>query len=154
MFLWAWEFCHFRITCIKASWNIKIWLHHHYIRLWQISGTTQGSDALLYILNNILKVQVLFNLNLHILKTARPFYFQNYSFTRLPTQLLQSVVVHKTTTINNTEKNKQNNSKNAQNRNRTGTEFNFRRILSPVRLPVPPPGQKWERKDSNLRKQC
>ena len=30
---------------------------------------------------------------------------------------------------------------NARNRNRTGTGFNSRRILSPVRLPVPPPGQ-------------
>ena len=29
----------------------------------------------------------------------------------------------------------------AQGRNRTGTEFNLRRILSPVRLPISPPGQ-------------
>ncbi len=27
---------------------------------------------------------------------------------------------------------------NARNRNRTGTGFNSRRILSPVRLPIPP----------------
>ena len=34
----------------------------------------------------------------------------------------------------------------ARNRNRTGTGFNSRRILSPVRLPVPPPGLRycWE----------
>ncbi len=49
--------------------------------------------------------------------------------------------------------------KNARNRNRTGTGFNSRRILSPVRLPVPPfehnfKIKNWERKDSNLRKQC
>ena len=29
----------------------------------------------------------------------------------------------------------------AQGRNRTGTDFEVRRILSPVRLPVSPPGQ-------------
>ncbi|SCM79955.1 hypothetical protein KL86SPO_30174 [uncultured Sporomusa sp.] len=27
----------------------------------------------------------------------------------------------------------------AEDRNRTGTEISFRRILSPLRLPVPPP---------------
>ena len=27
----------------------------------------------------------------------------------------------------------------AEDRNRTGTKFDLRRILSPVRLPVPPP---------------
>jgi hypothetical protein len=31
---------------------------------------------------------------------------------------------------------------NAENRNRTGTVVTYRRILSPVRLPVPPPRQK------------
>ena len=30
----------------------------------------------------------------------------------------------------------------AENRNRTGTVVTYRRILSPVRLPVPPPRQK------------
>jgi hypothetical protein len=30
----------------------------------------------------------------------------------------------------------------AQNRNRTGMAIASRRILSPVRLPIPPPGQK------------
>ena len=30
-------------------------------------------------------------------------------------------------------------SHNAENRNRTGTVVTYRRILSPVRLPVPPP---------------
>ncbi len=29
--------------------------------------------------------------------------------------------------------------KNAEDRNRTGTDITIRRILSPVRLPVPPP---------------
>ena len=29
----------------------------------------------------------------------------------------------------------------AENRNRTGTVVTYRRILSPVRLPVPPPRQ-------------
>ncbi len=29
--------------------------------------------------------------------------------------------------------------KNAEDRNRTGTVITYRRILSPVRLPVPPP---------------
>ncbi len=35
---------------------------------------------------------------------------------------------------------------NAENRNRTGTVVTYRRILSPVRLPVPPPRQSRERK--------
>ena len=34
----------------------------------------------------------------------------------------------------------------AEDRNRTGTEISFRRILSPLRLPVPPPRHKiWRR---------
>ena len=42
---------------------------------------------------------------------------------------------------------------NAENRNRTGTVVTYRRILSPVRLPVPPPRQwVWSgRRDSNPR---
>ncbi len=71
---------------------------------------------------------------------------------------------------------------NAADRNRTGTKFNPRRILSPVRLPVPPlrlafakllsawmekdsnrfgfepkrfvPFSQWMEKDSNLRRRC
>src|SRR5262245_53154359 len=40
----------------------------------------------------------------------------------------------------------------AEDRNRTGTVVTYRRILSPVRLPVPPPRQKWSgRRDSNPR---
>ena len=35
---------------------------------------------------------------------------------------------------------------NAENRNRTGTVVTYRRILSPVRLPIPPPRQVLERK--------
>ena len=31
----------------------------------------------------------------------------------------------------------------AEDRNRTGTVVTYRRILSPVRLPVPPPRPKW-----------
>src|SRR5699024_10970582 len=31
----------------------------------------------------------------------------------------------------------------AENRNRTGTVITYRRILSPVRLPIPPPRQTW-----------
>ena len=34
----------------------------------------------------------------------------------------------------------------AEDRNRTGTVVTYRRILSPVRLPVPPPRHKLERK--------
>ena len=34
----------------------------------------------------------------------------------------------------------------AENRNRTGTVVTYRRILSPVRLPVPPPRHMLERK--------
>ena len=34
----------------------------------------------------------------------------------------------------------------AENRNRTGTVVTYRRILSPVRLPVPPPRQEWKLK--------
>ena len=40
----------------------------------------------------------------------------------------------------------------AQGRSRTGTDFKVRRILSPVRLPVSPPGQYmkwWPAGDSN-----
>ena len=42
---------------------------------------------------------------------------------------------------------------NAEDRNRTGTVITYRRILSPVRLPVPPPRQnnKSGRRDSNPR---
>ena len=42
---------------------------------------------------------------------------------------------------------------NAEDRNRTGTVITYRRILSPVRLPVPPPRQNNEsgRRDSNPR---
>ena len=40
----------------------------------------------------------------------------------------------------------------AEDRNRTGTVVTYRRILSPVRLPVPPPRQVWSgRRDSNPR---
>ena len=41
----------------------------------------------------------------------------------------------------------------AEDRNRTGTVITYRRILSPVRLPVPPPrqGNKSGRRDSNPR---
>jgi hypothetical protein len=40
----------------------------------------------------------------------------------------------------------------AEDRNRTGTVVTYRRILSPVRLPVPPPRQYWSgRRDSNPR---
>src|SRR3954451_21595621 len=40
----------------------------------------------------------------------------------------------------------------AEDRNRTGTVVTYRRILSPVRLPVPPPRQEWSgRRDSNPR---
>ena len=41
----------------------------------------------------------------------------------------------------------------AEDRNRTGTEITLRRILSPVRLPVPPPRLelKSERRGSNPR---
>ena len=41
----------------------------------------------------------------------------------------------------------------AEDRNRTGTVVTYRRILSPVRLPVPPPRHKiWSgRRDSNPR---
>ena len=40
----------------------------------------------------------------------------------------------------------------AEDRNRTGTVVTYRRILSPVRLPVPPPRQHWSgRRDSNPR---
>src|SRR5699024_3614372 len=67
--------------------------------------------------------------------------------------------------------------KSAADRNRTGTKFNPRRILSPVRLPVPPlrlvdgegfepfwfwtinisalfSAPQWMEKDSNLRRRC
>ena len=49
-------------------------------------------------------------------------------------------------TKKNSEINRSPPSLNARNRNRTGTGFNSRRILSPVRLPVPPPGLRycWE----------
>ena len=42
---------------------------------------------------------------------------------------------------------------NAEDRGRTGTEITLRRILSPVRLPIPPPRQYNEsgRRDSNPR---
>ena len=39
----------------------------------------------------------------------------------------------------------------AEDRNRTGTIVSNRRILSPVRLPVPPPRPLSERRDSNPR---
>ena len=39
----------------------------------------------------------------------------------------------------------------AEDRNRTGTIVTNRRILSPVRLPVPPPRPLSERRDSNPR---
>ncbi len=39
----------------------------------------------------------------------------------------------------------------AGDRNRTGTGGKSRRILSPVRLPVPPRRHQWMEKDSNLR---
>jgi hypothetical protein len=48
----------------------------------------------------------------------------------------------------------------AEDRNRTGTVVTYRRILSPVRLPVPPPRHKneqsqnttwWALRDSNPR---
>ena len=43
----------------------------------------------------------------------------------------------------------------AENRNRTGTVVTYRRILSPVRLPVPPPRHirvfQWALRDSNPR---
>jgi hypothetical protein len=40
----------------------------------------------------------------------------------------------------------------AEDRNRTGTVVTYRRILSPVRLPVPPPRLVWSgRRDSNPR---
>ena len=35
----------------------------------------------------------------------------------------------------------------AENRNRTGTVVTYRRILSPVRLPVPPPRQMFGAED-------
>ena len=43
---------------------------------------------------------------------------------------------------------------NAEDRNRTGTVITYRRILSPVRLPVPPPRHYYSesgRRDSNPR---
>ena len=40
---------------------------------------------------------------------------------------------------------------NAEGRGRTGTVITDRRILSPVRLPVPPPRPLSERRDSNPR---
>ena len=44
------------------------------------------------------------------------------------------------------------NTSGAEDRNRTGTVVTYRRILSPVRLPVPPPRQSWSgRRDSNPR---
>ena len=44
------------------------------------------------------------------------------------------------------------NKNGAEDRNRTGTVVTYRRILSPVRLPVPPPRQHWSgRRDSNPR---
>ena len=38
---------------------------------------------------------------------------------------------------------------NAEDRNRTGTKVSFRRILSPVRLPVPPPRRCYFGKEEN-----
>jgi hypothetical protein len=35
------------------------------------------------------------------------------------------------------------NLRGAEDRNRTGTEISLRRILSPLRLPVPPPRHKY-----------